>query len=79
VKGGLGCSPKALCRSGVWGNAPMALRRSRGSRGWPLGVINNQIGGFGRSPKALCRSGGWGNAPIALRRSKGSRGWPLGA
>src|SRR6266446_759868 len=72
--GGLGRSPKALRRSGVWGKAPMALRRSRGSRGWPLGVINNQIGGFGAQPQGSPQEWGLGQRPNSPLQEQGFKG-----
>ena len=71
-----------------FGAMPHALHRSRGSRGWPLGVEIITIYPY---PKALIWRGVWGTAPRlstgvgfgamphALCRSRGSRGWPLGA
>src|SRR6266436_93605 len=59
---------------GVWGKAPMALRRSRGSRGWPLGVINNQIGGFGVQPRGSPQEWGLGQRPNSPPQEQGFKG-----
>ncbi|KAF8314892.1 uncharacterized protein EI90DRAFT_3022152 [Cantharellus anzutake] len=55
---GFGAQPQALRRSGAWGNAPIALRRSRGSRGWPLHKGNNNnkdniAWGLGQRPRGV--------------------------
>src|SRR6266581_8895492 len=42
MEGGLGHSPKALCRSGVWGNAPCSLQE-QGFKGLAPWCINNLL------------------------------------